>query len=149
MDPVKTQAVTEWPIPRNVKDIQSFVGFCNFYRRFIEGFSRVAKPLYDLTKKEVKWEWTSKAQAAFDGLKNKLTTAPILQHFNPDKEIIIETDASNYGCSGIISQRDENGQWRPVAYRSKTMTTAECNYDIHDKELLAIVQALDEWRAYA
>src|SRR6266852_664716 len=84
MDPVKTEAIKEWERPKNVKDIQSFVGFCNFYRRFIEGFSRIAKPLYDLTKKEKKWEWTEKEEKAFEGLKPLLTTAPLLQHFDPD-----------------------------------------------------------------
>ena len=148
-DPTKTEAIRVWTKPQKVKDIQSFVGFCNFYRRFIEGFSRTAKPLYNLTKKAQKWDWGEKEQEAFEGLKDKLTTAPILRHFDPEAPIMIETDASNYVCSGIISQQDETGIWKPVAYRSKTMTKAECNYDIHDKELLAIMQALREWRKYA
>ena len=123
---------------------------CNFYRRFIEGFSRTAKPLYDRTQKKYdgKWEWTDKEQHAFDELRRKLTTAPVLVHFNPAAPTKIETDASKYVCSGILSQQCEDGKWRPVAYRSKTMQDAECNYDIHDKELLAVVQALKEWKRY-
>ena len=81
-------------------------------------------------------------------MKKSLITAPVLAHFDPNKPIMIETDASNYVCSGIISQQQDDGTWRSVAYRSKTMSKAQCNYDIHDKELLAIMQALTEWREY-
>jgi transposase InsO family protein len=109
----------------------------------------MAKPLYERTKKEAKWEWGEKEQQAFHRLKEALSTTPVLTHFDPEKPIQIETDASKYVCSGILSQQCEDGKWRPVAYRSKTMTKAECNYDVHDKELLAVVQALKEWRRYA
>src|ERR1700710_2152534 len=132
VDPVKTEAIWEWEYPTKKWDIQYFMGFCNFYRRFIEGFSKIAKPLYDLTKKDKKWEWTEEEEKAFEGLKDLLTTAPLLQHFDPDRQVVIETDASNYVCAGILSQVDKEGKLWPVAYRSKTMTPAECNYDIHD-----------------
>ena len=149
-DPVKTQAMWDWKTPKNKTDIQSFLGFCNFYRRFIEGFSRTAKPLYDRTQKKYdgKWEWADKEQHAFDELRRKLTTAPAMVHFNPGAPTKIKTEASKYVCSGILSQQCEDGKWRPVAYRSKTMQDAECNYDIHDKELLAVIQALKEWKRY-
>ena len=81
-------------------------------------------------------------------MKTSLTTALVLVHFDPNKPITVETDASNYVCSGILSQQQDDGTWRPVAYRSKTMSKAQYNYDIHDKELLAIMQALKEWRQY-
>ena len=81
-------------------------------------------------------------------MKISLTTAPVLVHFDPNKPIMVETDASNYVCSGILSQQQDDGTWRPVAYRSKTMSKAQCKYDIHVKELLAIMQALREWRQY-
>ena len=81
-------------------------------------------------------------------MKRSLTTAPVLVHFNPNKPIIVEPDASNYVYSGILSQQQDDGTWRPVAYRSKTMSKAQWNYDIHDKELLAIMQAFGEWRQY-
>ena len=148
-DPVKTSAIDVWQPPKSVKGVQSFLGFCNFYRRFIEGFSRIAKPLYDTTKKDTKWEWKEKQQEGFDELRKRLTTAPILQHFKPELPIMIETDGSNYVCSEILSQLGTDGLWRRVAFRSKTRSKAECNYDIHDKELLAIVQALKAWRKYA
>jgi len=149
-DSVKTQAIWDWTAPKKIKEIQCFLGFCNFYRRFIEGFSRTARPLYARTKKECvgNGEWGNKEQKAFDELRTKLTTAPVLVYFNPLAPTKIETDASKYVCSGILSQQCKDGKWRPVAYRSKTMSSAECNYDIHDKELLAIVQAFHEWKRY-
>jgi len=101
-----------------------------------------------VTKKDVKWEWGNKEQAAFDELRQKLCSTPVLTYFKPGRPLLVETDASKYVCSGILSQHDEDGRWRPIAYRSKTMAPAECNYDVHDKELLAIVQALKEWRRY-
>src|ERR1700712_3698295 len=149
-DLVKTQAIWEWTTPKSKKDIQCFLGFCNFYRRFIDGFSRTAKQLYERTEKkhDNKWEWGNREQEAFDKMRKKLTTAPVLVHFDPLAPHKIETDASKYVCSGILSQQCEDGKWRPVAYRSKTMTDAECNYDIHDKELLAVIQAFKEWKRY-
>jgi len=149
-DPVKTQAIWDWTAPEKIKEIQCFLGFCNFHRQFIEGFSRTARPLYAKTKKECvgNWEWGDKEQKAFDKLRTKLTTAPVLVYFDPLAPTKIETHASKYVCSRILSQQCKDGKWRPVAYRSKTMSNAECNYDIHDKELLAIVQAFDEWKQY-
>ena len=105
-DPVKTQTIWDWKITKNKTDIQSFLRFCNFYRWFIEDFSRTAKSLYDRTRKEQdgKWEWRDKEQYAFDELRRKLTTAPVMVHFNPKAPIKIETNASMYICSGILSQ---------------------------------------------
>ena len=149
-DPVKTRAIEQWKNPKTVKDIQCFTGFCNFYRRFINGFSRIARSLYQLTTKKGKenWIWKEKEQNSFNQMKRSLTTAPVLVHFDPNKPIMVETDASNYVCSGILSQQQDDATWRPIAYRSKTMSKAQCNYDIHDKELLAIMQASMEWRQY-
>ena len=115
---VKTEAIWDWTTPKTSKEIQCFPGFCNFYRRFIEGFSRMARPLYAKTKKECigKWEWGHKEQQAFDELRTKLTTAPVLVCFDPLASITIETDASKYVCSGILSQQCQDGKWRPVAY---------------------------------
>jgi len=96
----------------------------------------------------VVWEWGDKEQNAFDELRQKLCSTPVLTYFKAGKPLLVETDASQYVCSGILSQQDEDGKWKPIAYRSKTMKPAECNYDVHDKELLAIVQALKEWRRY-
>ena len=145
-DSVKTRAIEQWETPKTVKDIQCFTGFCNFYPRFINSFSRIAQLLYQLTTKKGKenWVWRDKEQNSFNQMKTSLTTAPVLVHFDLNKPITVETDASNYICSGILSQQQNDETWRPVAYRSKTMSKAQCHYDIHDKELLAIMQVLKE-----
>jgi len=148
VDPIKTAAIWDWKAPTNKKGIQEFMGFCNFYRRFINGFSRTAKPLYDRTKKDVTWEWGNKEQAAFDELRHELCSTPVLTYFKAGRPLLAVTEASQYLCSDILSQQDEDGKWKPIAYRSKTMKPAECTYDVHHKELLAIVQVLKEWRRY-
>ena len=146
MDPDKVRTVTEWPIPRNVKDVQSFLGFANFYRRFVYNFSKIAAPLTRLTKKEVPWEWTASCQKAFDTLRAAFTTDVVLAHYDPERRIVVETDASDYVSAGILSQYDDEEVLRPIAYFSKKHTPAECNYEIYDKELMAIVRAFENWR---
>ncbi|KAH0602480.1 uncharacterized protein H6S33_008819, partial [Morchella sextelata] len=146
MDPKKVETVKNWTVPKTVKDVQAFLGFANFYRRFIRGFSEMASPLTRLTRKDISFGWTSEAQTAFNALKGAFTTAPILTHFDPEKEITVETDASDYVSAGVLSQYDDNGILRPVAYFSKKHSPAECNYEIYDKELLAIIRSFEEWR---
>ena len=147
VDPEKIQAIIEWTISTTVKGLQAFLGFCNFYRRFIEAYSRITKPLHQLTRKEARFDFDMKCQEAFQRLKQALTSAPILHHWDPDRPTKIETDASDGVTSGILSQQAEDHLWHPVAYFSKTMAAAECNYEIHDKEMLAIIRAVQEWRA--
>jgi hypothetical protein len=109
MDPKKTKAVKEWQPPKNVKGVQTFLGFANFYHRFIQGFSALAAPLSALTQKDTPFLWTIQTEAAIQALKQALTTAPILQQFDPEKLIIVETDASDYVSAGILSQHDNSG----------------------------------------
>jgi hypothetical protein len=139
MDPKKTVAIGDWTSPKNVKHVQVFLGFTNFYRRFIQGFSALASPLSALTKKETPLLWTTQTEGAFQALKQAFTTAAILQHFDPEKPIIVETDASDYVSAGILSQHNNTGKLHPVAFYSKKHSTAECNYEIYDKELLAVI----------
>ena len=146
MDPAKIDTVINWPAPVNVRDVQSFLGFANFYRRFVFGFSKIASPLTNLTKKGTKFSWTSDCQQAFNTMKKAFTSDLILMHFDPDKKIVVETDASDFVSAGILSQYDEKDILRPVAYFSKKHNPAECNYEIYDKELMAIVRAFEEWR---
>ena len=146
MDPEKVATIIEWTAPRNVKDVQGFLGFANFYRRFILGFSRIAKPLTRLTQKDTKFQWTRECQKAFDNLKEAFSSAPVLKMFEWDKVCYVECDSSDYVTGGVLSQLDDQGQLRPVAYFSKTHNPAECNYEIYDKELMAIVKAFQEWR---
>lgn len=123
------------------------MGFCNFYRRFIKEYGRVARPLNKLTQKETPFVFDQACQEAFQELKNCLTLSPILGHYNPESESMLETDASDEVVAGILSQKGKDQLWHPIAYFSKTMTPAECNYEIHDKELLAIIKALGQLRA--
>jgi transposase InsO family protein len=144
VDPLKIEAVTAWERPQNVRGVQAFLGFCNFYRRFVEGYGRIARPLQRLTAKDTPFRWTPECQEAFDTLKLRMTTTPLLAHYVPERETRMETDASDGVVAGVLSQMVD-GQWRPVAYFSKAMSGPECNYPIHDKELLAIVRGIEEW----
>jgi len=146
MDPKKIATVKAWPKPKNLKDIQAFLGFANFYRRFIMGFSAIVKPLTALTKKGTPFIWTKGCQDAFQTLKERFISAPILKWFDPDKRIIVETDSSDYVSGGILSQPDDDNILHPVAYFSRKHSNEECNYEIYDKELLAIIRAFEEWR---
>ena len=139
MCPSKITTVKDWPTPANVKDVQVFLGFANFYRQFILGFSRVVRPLIRLTRKDVNFEQTTTCQTAFNKLKSAFTSAPVLAHFNPDLECIVETNASDYVSAGILSQEGPDKILRPVAYFSRKHSPAECNYKIYDQELLAII----------
>ena len=147
VDPEKVQVVHDWKEPRTVKGIQSFLGFCNFYRRFIPGYSNIAKPLIQLTHLNVPFQFDQNCQEAFNELKLRMTSAPILRHYNPSYESMLETDASDGVVAGVLSQLCPDGEWHPVGYFSKTMDPAEYNYEIHDKEMLAIVRSLSHWRA--
>lgn len=148
MDPIKLRGVLDWPEPKKVVELQSFTGFANFYRRFIPDFSEVSQPLYRLTKKDVPWTWGEAEQEAFDELKSRFCQAPILKFPDTNLPFKLETDASNYATGAILSQIGEDGEMHPVAYHSKSMAPAERNYEIHDKELLAIIRALKEYRQY-
>jgi RNase H-like domain found in reverse transcriptase/Reverse transcriptase (RNA-dependent DNA polymerase)/Integrase zinc binding domain/Chromo (CHRromatin Organisation MOdifier) domain/Integrase core domain/Retroviral aspartyl protease len=148
MDKEKVKAILEWKEPQNVHDVQSFLGFANFYRRFINGYSKRAKPLTRLLKKDTKWQWNQEQQDSFDDLKDAFTKAPILAMPNPLKQYIIEPDASQYATGAVLSQKDKENLLRPVAYMSHSFNPAEQNYDIYDRELLAIVHAFEGWRHY-
>ena len=146
MDKDKLEAIENWPIPRKVKDVRSFLGFANFYRHFITGFSHWSKTLTRLTKKNQKWEWGDEEQKAFDKLKDAFMTAPVLILPDYNKQFILETDASDFATGAVLSQEGEDGKIHPVAYYSAKMDPSELNYEIFDKEMLAIINALKKWR---
>jgi RNase H-like domain found in reverse transcriptase/Integrase zinc binding domain/Chromo (CHRromatin Organisation MOdifier) domain len=151
MDPAKVKAVVEWPQPQSVKQVQSFLGFANFYRQFIPDYSALTKPLTHLTKEEFKkdFRWNADASKAFSLLKSAFSTASFLKHFNFDLPAILETDCSDFALGIILSQIDPaTGILHPVAFHSRQLTPAEINYDTHDKELLAVVEAFTYWRHY-
>ena len=148
MDDEKVKAIREWPEPKNLKEVQAFLGFANFYRRFIQGYSKICTPLTKMTKKEQPFHWECEQREAFEKLKKKFTLAPILASFDPERKIILKTDASDQALGSCLSQPDAEGQLHPVAYRSRKFSGPELNYNVHDKELLAIVDAFEEWQAY-
>ncbi|KAI0991950.1 hypothetical protein K3495_g16237, partial [Podosphaera aphanis] len=145
MDPKKVACVQEWPTPRSPRDIQCFLGFANFYRRFIPEFSRIAAPLTNLTKKDVPFSWNDQCESSFRQIKQAFNDDTMLAHFDPRRQTVMETDASDFVTAAILSQYDDSGTLRPVAFMSKKMLPAECNYEIFDKELLAIVNAFETW----
>ncbi|KAK0637673.1 Transposon Tf2-12 polyprotein [Lasiodiplodia hormozganensis] len=146
MDPVKVKAILDWEAPKTLHGVQSFLGLCNYYRRFVRGYSIIAKPLTDLTKKDQGFQWSPQCQAAFEALKQAMSSDPVLKYFDPTKTIYIEVDSSDYVSGGFMMQKDDEGRLHPVAYFSKKLSPTECNYTIYDKELLAIVRAFEEWR---
>ena len=175
-DPDKIAAVKHWTQPTTVKEVRSFLGFANYYRRFVEGFSKIAGPLTDLTKAGSRFVWSEATQEAFGALKKKLSESPVLAIFDPKKPCVVITDASNYACGGVLKQpcgegdgeeEEERGtgaglaptsakplnldssffrSLRPVAFFSAKHDGPESRYDAHDKELMAVIKAFKEWR---
>src|SRR6202043_428637 len=148
MDMAKVKAIQEWPTPQKVKDIQSFLGFANFYRRFVHGYSDIITPMTHLTRKNIPWLWSDNCQSAFDSLKSAFSSTPILSHFIPGAPLIVETDASDYAVAAILSTVAADGEVHPIAFHSHTLGVSELNYDTHNKELLAIFEAFTAWRHY-
>jgi len=147
MDPKKVSSILEWPVPSNVKELQSFLGLTNYYRRFIPGFSLLCNPLNRLLKKHSKFVWTNDQQSAFDTIKSKFSSKPILAYPNRDLPFLVETDSSNFAFGAILSQTSPfDNKTHPVAFYSRSLTLAERNYPIYDKEFLAIVDSLEHWR---
>ena len=145
MDPVKVEGIRNWPIPKSVKDVRSFLGFCNFYRPFMAGYAHDARPLNELTKKDVVFDWGERQQKAMDKLKNKVTSQPVLAHPDLNEQFELEVDASGFAVGAVLLQRKADGKKHPIAYYSATLNAAERNYDIYELELLAICKAIDHW----
>ena len=142
MSDAKVKTIQEWPEPKKVKDIQSFLEFANFYRRFIFNYSDIVIPLTRLTRKDASWNFDENCKKAFNTLKQAFTSAPILMHWVPDAQLVVETDASDYALTAILSIVTKDNEIYPVAFHSRTFSALELNYDIHDKELLAIFKSL-------
>jgi hypothetical protein len=167
MEPDRVKTVQDWPTPKTVREIRIFLGFANYYRRFIQNYSKIAAPLMDLMKKapgsaigghsqrkeeSVPLILDLEAQNAFNKLKQAFAKGPILRHYEPELPLKLETDASGFAICAILSQLHTEGpskpKWHPIAFYSRKLSSAERNYDTHDKELLAIVQAFKHWRQY-
>jgi hypothetical protein len=143
VNPERVQAIIEWVTPKNIKQVRSFLGLASYCRRFVENFSKIAKPITDLLKKDKKFLWTPKCEESFKVLKEKLTSAPVLIPPDTSKPFQIFCDASLQGLGAILMQ-----ECQVVAYTSRQLRTHELNYPTHDLELAAIVHALKVWRHY-
>jgi len=149
MDLVKVAGVREWPTPENKTDVQAFLGFVNFYWRFIQNFFAKAQPLFDLTCSEQVWTWSGKEQAAFEDLKTVVTTGPVLVSPQELDPFWIKVDSSDFATGAVLSQQSTmDGKWYPIAFYSKFLSSVEQNYKIHDKEMLVIICVLEEWRYF-
>ncbi len=147
MDPEKIKTVVEWPSPDSRKALQRFLGFANFYRRFIRNFSQLAAPLTALTSPRTTFRWSDAAEAAFTKLKGCFVSAPILITPDTSRQFVVEVDASEVGVGAVLSQRSpSDDKMHPCAFLSHRLSSAERNYDIGNRELLAVKLALEEWR---
>ena len=147
MDPEKVKAIQNWQAPTTTKGVRSFLGFANFYRRFIGAYSDIARPLTELTHKDQVFQWSKEAEAAFQELKRIFVLEPTLVRFDPERRTRIETDSSGWCVGATFLQLSPDGIWRPYAFFSRKLSPPECNYEIHDKEMLAIIRSLEEWDA--
>ncbi|GFR00263.1 retrovirus-related Pol polyprotein from transposon 17.6 [Trichonephila clavata] len=146
-DPQKVSAVKDWRRPKNMHELRSFLGLCTYYRRFVKGFSSIARPLHRLTENKQKFLWTDECEEAFNSLKAALTSSPILVYPDPEKQFILDTDASHESVGAVLSQ-EINGQEHVIAYWSKCLSKPERNYCVTRKELLAIVKAVENFHSY-
>ena len=145
MDPKKVEAIMAWPVPTKVKEVQSFLGLANFYRHFVNNFSKVAKPLHELTCKDMEWKWTVKCQDTFEKLKDIFISQPVLSMVDTTKPLRIESDTSEYATGTVLSMLQDDGEWHSCAYLSKGFNDTERNYDMHNKEIMGIMRALEAW----
>ena len=148
MDPAKLSAIRDWHPLSLVKGVRSFLGFANFYRKFIPNYSNIVAPIVLLTQKDHPWSQTEPQQKAFDSLCAIFSSAPILCIPDVLHPFLLMTDASLLIASAVLMQPDTSGDLHPCAYFSKTFSVAEQNYDIYDQELLAVILALVEWKHY-
>src|SRR5258705_4021492 len=146
-DPAKIQAILDYPTPHNVKTLRSFIGLTSYYRRFVQNFSTIARPLFDLTKKDTPFNWSQSCQEAFEFLKGRLVTTPILAYPDFQAPFKAYSDASGYGIGCVLSQ-DQNGKERVICYASRTLTPAEQNYSVIEREALGLIYAVKVFRPY-
>jgi hypothetical protein len=148
MEDQKVSGIADWPPPENVSQLRSFFGFCNFYRRFIDHYADLCAPLNELLRKTIVWDWTPRRHESFEKIKATFVTGPVLLIPDYTKPFIIEADASMFTTGAILLQTDSNGEEHPTGYLSSSLNSAERNYQVYDRELLAIIRALREWRHY-
>ena len=143
MEKEKINGVLSWPEPKNVKNVRKFLGLTNYYRRFIKDFTQVARPMNILMRKNMKWQWRREQQDVFDDLKRVFMTKLVLAVPDLNKEFRVEVDVSNYATGGVLSMKYSNELWRLVIFISKSLSNTERNYEIYNKEMLAVVRCLE------
>jgi hypothetical protein len=157
MDPGKLKGIADWPVPWNPTEVRQFLGFTGYYRYFVPNYSKIARPLLDLTKKNLVWRWERPQHDAFEELKTRMCCSPVLTQPDFKKKFYLQMDASAYGMGAVLSQQGRNPFYarknskpknHPIAYYSATFTPTERNYDIYKRELLAIMKSLAHWRPY-
>jgi hypothetical protein len=146
MNSEKIETILQWTTSQNLKQVQRFLEFCNFYRRFIRNFAKIVKSLIKLIRKNVSFTWNEICKHAFDLLKRTVIEASILTHFDSKKQTYIKSDSSNFVFAEVLSQMKKNDELHSVAFFSKNLVSIECNYEIYDKELLTIVRCFEQWR---
>lgn len=147
-DPSKIEAIRSYPVPTNLKEVQRFLGLAGWYHRFVPNFSQIAEPMNALKKKGNKFQWSDQCQEAFEKLKTCLTSPPILGHPDLQLPFTVYTDASDIGLGAVLEQRKEQGREVVIAYASRTLTKAEMNFSVTEKECLAVIWALEKWQYY-
>lgn len=148
VDPEKTKAVNEFPVPRKQKHVRSFLGMANYYRKFIHNYAKIATPLNALLRHDVRFQWTSECQTAFETLKSALISAPILSYPDPQKSFILTCDASDKAIGYYLSQQSSDKKEHVIAYGGKALSKEEKRYTTSEKELLAVVKGVEAYRPY-
>jgi hypothetical protein len=145
-DPEKLRTLREYPIPKNVKEVQSYVGFIGFYRAWISDFSSIAKPLFNLSKKDTRFAWTEEHQSAFERLRDSLLEGLTIMYPDFTRPFIIATDASAFGVGAVLAQEDERGREKPISFASRLLTPTEAKYSTIEREALAVIWSLEKFR---
>ncbi|GMF53879.1 unnamed protein product [Phytophthora fragariaefolia] len=145
-DPAKVNAIVEWPVSRNQKDLRKWLVLTNYLHKYSENYAEMARPLSNLLEKDEEWRWNAEHQDAFEAIKERLLHAPILALPNPDRPFSVVCDASDFAIGCALLQADAEGRERVIAFESRQLKAAEKNYSVHDKELLAMKYALVKFR---